>query len=109
MAPDSLGTPRCLPLWYNDVVARRACHDATGSAALAGAASSASPGLLRSAMVTTVFILRGDPFRGKLKARLAEATRRRRSPYFAARSLALRFLAMNAIRMRWEMLRACIF
>jgi hypothetical protein len=29
--------------------------------------------------------------------------------YFETRSLPLRFLAMNAIRMRWEMLRACIF
>jgi transposase len=32
-----------------------------------------------------------------------------RAPYFAARSPLLGFLAMNAIRMSWEMLRACIF
>jgi hypothetical protein len=39
---------------------------------------------------------------------LAESARRR-SPYFGARSLPLRFLAVNAIRIRWEILRACIF
>ena len=42
------------------------------------------------------------------RARLAESARRR-SPYFRARSLPLRFLAVNAIRIRWEILRACIF
>ena len=47
-----------------------------------------------------------DPFRGEFKAWLAELARRR-SPYFGARSL--RFLAVNAIRIRWEILRACIF
>lgn len=47
-----------------------------------------------------------DPFRGEFKAWLAESARRR-SPYFGARSL--RFLAVNAIRIRWEILRACIF
>ena len=34
---------------------------------------------------------------------------RDRPPYFEVRSLAWRFLAMNAIRMRWEILCACIF
>ena len=56
----------------------------------------------------TVFSLVRRSSRGELEARLAESARRR-SPYFGARSLPLRFLAMNAIRMRWEMLRACIF
>jgi hypothetical protein len=49
-----------------------------------------------------------DPFRGEFEAWLAESARRR-SPYFGARSLPLRFLAVNAIRIRWEILRACIF
>ena len=49
-----------------------------------------------------------DPFRGEFEARLVELARRR-SPYFRARSLPLRFLAVNAIRIRWEILRACIF
>jgi hypothetical protein len=49
-----------------------------------------------------------DPFRGELEARLAESARSR-SLYFWARPLTLRFLAVNAIRIRWEILRACIF
>ena len=57
---------------------------------------------------TTVFSLVRRSFRGALEARLAELARRR-SPYFRARSLPLRFLAVNAIRIRWEILRACIF
>jgi hypothetical protein len=56
----------------------------------------------------TVFSLVRRSFRGELEARLAESARRR-SPYFRARSLPLRFLAVNAIRIRWEILRACIF
>ena len=49
-----------------------------------------------------------DPFRGELEARLAESAHRR-SLYFWARPLPLRFLAVNAICIRWEILRACIF
>jgi hypothetical protein len=56
----------------------------------------------------TVFSLVRRSFRGELEARLAESARRR-SPYFGARSLPVRFLAVNAIRIRWEILRACIF
>ena len=44
---------------------------------------------------------------GDLEARLAESARCR-SSYFAARSLPLRFLAVNAIRIGGD-LRACIF
>jgi len=42
------------------------------------------------------------------RARLAESVRRR-SPYLGARLLPLRFHAVNASRIRWEILRACIF
>jgi len=71
-------------------------------------ASSASPWFGFPAMSPRYLASCDDPFCGELEARLAESARRR-SPYFGARSLPLRFLAMNAIRMRWEMLCACIF
>ena len=45
----------------------------------------------------------------ELNTAATEFPAHRRSPYFRARSLPLRFLAVNAIRIRWEILRACIF
>jgi hypothetical protein len=81
---------------------------ATGSNLLAGAGLQRLAWFGIPAMSPRYFPSCDDPFRGELEARLAESAHRR-SLYFWARPLPLRFLAVNAIRIRWEILRACIF
>src|ERR1700722_9892697 len=79
---------------------RRACPQRWGRTWRAGAGI--VPRLVRLPRdEPTGFSLVRRSFRGELEARLAESARRR-PPYFGPRSLPLRFLAVNAIRIRWE-------
>ena len=52
---------------------------------------------------------RVQPTQFKLRSSSAQTRYRLVMSLIRDPSLPLRFLAMNAIRMRWEMLRACIF